>query len=81
MEDSIADTEQAARNKGWKAAISPRILTKAEGKSAGTTVCSRTHFGAKKSYGEECSDNFAQARFQMKHFGAVCKGGILFGSC
>ena len=22
-----------------------------------------------------------QARFQMKHFGAVCKGGIHFGSC
>ena len=80
VEDSIADTEQAARNKGWKTAISPCNLTTAEGKSAGTAVCSRTHVGSRKSFADECSDRSVQARFQMKHFGAVCKGGIHFGS-
>ena len=81
MEDSIADTEQAARNKGWKAALSPCNLTKAEGKSAGTAVCSRTHIGARKSFSNECSSKLVRALFQIKHFGAVCKGGIHFGSC
>ena len=42
LEDCIADTEQAARNKGWKVAMSPCILTDAEGKSAGIAICSRT---------------------------------------
>ena len=80
LEDSIADTEQAARNKGWKTAMSPSILTQAEGKSAGTAICCRTHIGARKPFADECSDKMVRARFQMKHFGAVCKGGIHFGS-
>jgi hypothetical protein len=75
LEGSIADTEQAARNKGWKTAISPCILTAAEGKSAGTAVCCRTHIGARRSFAEDCMDKAMQARFQMKHFGAVCRGG------
>ena len=33
--ESITDTEQAARNKGWSTAINPCIVTAAEGKSAG----------------------------------------------
>ena len=45
LEDSIADTEQAARNKGWRTAMSPSILTQAEGKSAGTAICGMTHIG------------------------------------
>ena len=56
MEDSIADTEQVARNKGWKAAISSCIFTMAEGRSAGKAVCIRTHLGARKSFAEECID-------------------------
>ena len=78
LENSIADTEQAARNKGWRTAMSPSILTQAEGKSAGTAICCRTHIGARKSFPEECCDEAVKSRFQMKHFGAVCKGGIHF---
>ena len=79
--DTIDDTEQAARNKGWSTAINPCIVTAAEGKSAGTAVCSRTQIGSKNSFADEGGDGQLQARFQMKHFGAVCKGGIHFGSC
>ena len=80
-EESITDTEQAARNKGWCTAINPCIITAAEGKSAGTAVCSRTQIGSKNSFADTCNDKLLHARFQMKHFGAVCKGGIHFGSC
>ena len=76
LEESIADTEQAARNKGWRTAMSPSILTLAEGKSAGTALCCRTHIGVRKSFAEGCSDKVVSSRFQMKHYGAVCKGGI-----
>ncbi len=69
------------QEKGWNAAISPYILTKGEGSSAGTAVCSRTHIGARNCFAEGCIGKLAQARFQMKRFGAVCKGGIHFGSC
>ena len=61
--------------------MSPSILTQAEGKSAGTALCCRTHIGVRKSFAEGCSDKVVSSRFQMKHFGAVCKGGIHFGSC
>ena len=67
LEDSIADTEQAARNKGWRTAMSPSILTQAEGKSAGTALCCRTHIGVKKSFADGCSDKVVSSRFQMKH--------------
>ena len=80
-EECINDTEQAARNKGWSTAINPCIVTAAEGRSAGTAVCSRTQIGSKNSFADKCEDKQMQARFQMKHFGAVCKGGIHFGSC
>ena len=73
LEDSIADTEQAARNKCWQAAISPCILTMAEGRPAGTAVCSRTHLGARKSFAEECIDKLVQARFQMKLLGRCAR--------
>ena len=79
--ESITDTEQAARNKGWSTAINLCIITTAEGKSAGTAVGSRTQIGSKNSFADEGGDLQLQARFQMKHFGAVCKGGIHFGSC
>ena len=81
LEDSIADTEQAARNKGWKTAMSASILTSAEWKSAGTAVCCRTHIGARRSFAKECTDKVVSVRFQMKLLGAVCKGGVHFGSC
>jgi hypothetical protein len=81
LKESIADTEQAARNKGWRTSISPCILTEAESSSAGTALCCRTHIVARRSFADECSDDVVQARFQMKHLGAVCKGGIHFGSC
>ena len=81
LKTCIADTEQAARNKGWKTSISPCFLTHADGLSAGIAICCRTQIGARKSFADECSDKVVQARFQMKHFGAVCKGGIHFESC
>ena len=81
LADNVPDTEQAARNKGWKAALTPCNLTKAEGKSAGTAVCCRTHIGARKSFDDDCCSKWVRARFQMKHLGAVCKGGVHFGSC
>ena len=80
-EDGVPDVEQAARNKGWKTALTPCNVTKAEGMSAGTAVCSRTHIGARRSFDDNCCSKWVRARFQMKHFGAVCKGGIHFGSC
>ena len=61
--------------------MSPCILTDSEGKSACAAVCSRTHIGARKSFSDDCSSKMVRARFQMKHFGAVCRGGIHFGSC
>ena len=81
LAESVPDTEQAARNKGWKAALTPCNLTKAEGKSAGTAVCCRTHIGARKSFDDDCCSKWVRARLLMKHLGAVCKGGVHFGSC
>ena len=72
-ECSIADTEQAARNKGWRTAINPCIITAAEGKSAGTAVCSRTQIGSRNSFEQSCNDKLLQARFQMKHFGRFAR--------
>ena len=62
LEESIADVEQVARNKGWKTAMTPSNLTLAEGKSAGTAICSRTHIGARRSFPDECSDRVVRAR-------------------
>jgi len=81
LKESIVDTEQAARNKVWRTSISPCILTEAEGPSAGTALFCRTHIGARKSFADGCRGDAVQARFQMKHLGAVCNGGIHFGSC
>jgi len=59
--DSIADTEQAARNKGWRTSVSPCIRTEAEGLSAGTALGCRTHIGVRKSFADGCSDAAVQA--------------------
>ena len=80
LEDSVCDTEQAARNKGWGTVISPCFLSAVDDKSFGTSVCSRTHIGSRNSFADGRIDKAVQARFTMKHFGAVCKGGIHFGS-
>ena len=63
---NTTDTEQAARNKGWSTAINPCIVSAAEGKSAGTAVCSGTQIGSKNSFADEGGDGQMKARFQMK---------------
>lgn len=63
LEDSIADTEQVARNKGWRTAMSPSILTQVEGNFVGTAICCRTHIGARKSFSDECCDKVVSSRF------------------
>ena len=62
-------------------AISPCRVSAVDGKSAGTAVGSRTHAGSRNSLAEGCTDHAIEHRFTLKHFGAVCKGGVHFGSC
>ena len=62
-----ADTEQAARNSVWKAAIGPCTITGADGKSAGVAICGRTHVGMKNSISNEAWPKLLNERFMLKH--------------
>ena len=79
--DERADTEQAARNTGWKTAIGACAITDADGKSAGVAICGRTHIGMKNSICDEAWPEFLSQRFMLKHVAACCRGGIHIGSC
>ena len=74
------DQEQVARNSGWRTAIEPCNITEKNGRSAGVAVACRNHVGARKSVRTTLPKEL-RGRFTMNHFGAVCKGGIHFGSC
>ena len=79
-EQEVDDKVQAARNAGWKVAIEPCNITTLNGRSAGVAVGCRNNIGARNSVAAKLPSEL-KGRLALKHFGAVCKGGIHFGSC
>lgn len=74
--NDCADTEQAARNSGWRTAIGPCAITEADGKSAGVATCGRTHVGMKNSIRDEAWPKLLNETSMLKHVAAICRGGI-----
>ena len=77
----VASMEQAARNAGWRVAISPCAITEKGCKSAGVSIACRNHVGMRNSLDIELWPPELRDRFSLKHVGAVCRGGMHIGSC
>ncbi len=76
-----ADSEAQARQAKWALSLEPCLITEAAGKSAGVTVGARSHIGVSQPAGiADPWDGPLQARFRLRHIGAVCRGGLYLGS-
>ncbi len=77
-----ADAERQARARGWRFALRDARLTEANRHSAGVGVGVRKHIGV--SADDDCSflghDGETRYRYIRRWVGAICKGGVHFGS-
>ena len=74
--DDIPSTEKTVGNFGWKLSIEKCLFGGAGGKSAGAAVGCRAHIGMGESCLREARPDALVGRFQVKHIGAICKGGV-----
>ena len=73
--------EQAARNAKWSLAIEPCMVSKLEGKSAGTSVAVRNFIGMSEPSAVASTKHLhARGHFAMKRVAAMGIGGVHTGS-
>ena len=78
---SIDSAAPAAASAGWKAAISPSLLTAKMGISAGAAVATKKHLGLGKSAADGLPySTETRARIKFAHAEGVVRGGLHCGS-
>ena len=73
---SVKDTETTAKNAGWKVSIRECNFGDGGGKSAGVAVACRGCMGMRESCEPHLYPEELRGRFEAKHVGAVCRGGL-----
>ena len=73
--EDIPSTEKTTSNLGWKLSIEKCRYGGSGGKSAGVAVGCKAHIGMGESCTVDARPDVLSGRFQVKHVGAICKGG------
>ena len=74
-----AAAEQAGRTCGWTTRIAGCNVSASQGRSAGVAVSARSHIGM-AAVDDDLIDRSIAARLMLCKLGAICRGGIAFGS-